>query len=163
MDNTNPPALLDLDLNSIDTSFTVVKSGMYDLIVKESSVEKTSSGEGDMWVVKLATIKEAMTQKDGSVVAPGHTLFHRVGLTQTDKYTLEGVAKNVARVVQAIKPAVLGISVRDLSDGSFATKCKLFEGRMLQAKVEALPEGRDKKTNKSLPPRNELSQFVKAT
>lgn len=156
-----PPELLDLDLSSIDTSFTVIKAGFYDLVVKESDVAENKDKTGNLWTLKLATTR-ATTDIKGNEVKEGHVLYHRVSLAPTDNYNHEAVAKNAARFIQACKPQVTGITAKDLFNGDFNTKCKVFAGRMLQAKVEALPEGVDKKTSKMLPPRNEISQLVKA-
>ena len=48
--------ILDLDLTSIDTSFPVVRGGMYDLVVKESDVIRNKADNGDLWVLKLSPI-----------------------------------------------------------------------------------------------------------
>jgi hypothetical protein len=163
MNESIPPELLDLDLTSVDTSFPVIRSGLYELIVKDSDVVRNNADNGDLWVLKLSPTTDCQDTKGAPMKAAGVTIFHRVGLSTTEKYPPEAVAKNVARVIQSIKPVVTGITTRDLFDGSFKTKCKALQGRMLQAKVEALPEGKDKSSGKSLPPRNEISQLVKAS
>lgn len=163
MNEQVPPELLDLDLSGIDTSFPVVKAGLYELIVKESDVVRNNADNGDLWVLKLSPVNDVQDVKGQPLKASSVTIFHRVGLTTTEKYTPEGVAKNVARVIQAVKPLVTGITTRDIFDGSFKVKCKSLQGRMLQAKVDALPERRDKATGKNLPPGNEISQLVKAS
>ncbi len=157
-----PQEILDLDLSTIDTSFTVIRAGLYDCVVRESSIERTSNDDGDMWVLKLSTLKPTVDVKNAPV-KEGQILFHRIGLRPTDKYSHEAIAKNTARFVQAVKPSITGIKAADLFNGEIKTKCKLFEGRMLQVKVEALPEGIDKKSGRSLPARNEVVQLVPAS
>ena len=156
-----PPELLDLDMGSFDTSFAVIKPGLYELVVKEVTVDRTADDTGDMLVAKLATTRDA-TDVKGVTVKQGHTIFHRVGLRPTDKYDHMAIAKNVARFTQALKPSV-SFKAAELFNGGLKTLCKTFEGCMIQAKVEALPEGVDKKSGRSLPPRNEISQLVKSS
>ena len=159
-----PPHLLDLDLGSIDTSFPVLKGGMYDLVIKKSEVGRNKNNDGDLWTVQLSTVKDSKGVK-GDDIKAGATVFHRVGLTPTEKYDIEGILKNVARFTQAVKPAVaikVSSFVQALQDGGIQTMVKLFEGRMVTAKLEALPEGVDKSSGRTLPPRNEISQFEKA-
>lgn len=163
MDPNIPPALLDLDLGTIDTSFPVIRGGMYELVITDATVERTAAGTGDMLTVKFATTIDVKGVKGEDYKAGKTTLFHRVGLTPTDKYDHEAIAKNVARLIQAVKPPVSGIKVVDIFNGGLATACKVLQGRMVQAKVEALPEGLDKKSGKTLPPRNEITQLVKAS
>src|SRR2546421_10633646 len=154
-----PPELLDLDLASVDTSFPVLRPGLYELVVKEASVEKTAAGDGEMLVLQLATTQPAKDVK-GNTLNPGTILFHRVGLKLTDKYDHMAIVKNVARFTQALKPQV---SMKaDVIFNGFSSACKAFVGRLLTAKIEALPEGVDKKNGRSLPPRNEISQLEKA-
>src|SRR6266487_1989904 len=155
-----PRELLDLDLSQVDTSFTVLSGGLYELVVKEASVEKTKDGQGDMLVLKLATLRPAKDIK-GQDVKEGQMVFHRVGLQPTDKYDYVAIAKNVARVTQALRPSV-SMKGEQVFNGAFASACKAFEGRTLTAKLEALPEGVDKKSGRQLPPRNEVSQLEKA-
>ena len=154
-----PPELLDLDLANVDTSFPVLRHGLYELVVKEASVEKTAAGDGEMLVLQLATTQPAKDVK-GNTLNPGTILFHRVGLKPTDKYDYLAIVKNVARVTQAMKPQV-SMKADSIFNG-FSSACKAFAGRLLTAKIEALPEGVDKKSGRSLPPRNEISQFEKA-
>ena len=159
-----PQHLLDLDLGGIDTSFPVLKGGMYDLVIKECKVAKNKAGDGDLWTIKMATVKDAKSVKNDPINA-GAVVFHRVGLTATEKYDVEGILKNVARFTQAVKPAVaikVAAFVDALQNGGIETMVKLFEGRMVTAKLEALPEGVDKSSGRTLPPRNEISQFEKA-
>jgi hypothetical protein len=156
--------LLDLDLGSIDTSFPVIKTGMADLVVKECKIERNSANDGDLWTIKSATTK-VMKGIKGEDIKEGAIIFHRISLTPTDKYDVEAILKNVARFTQAIKPQVaikVPAFINAIQDGSIATMVKLFEGRQFTVKLEALPEGVDKKSGRSLPPRNEISQFDKA-
>lgn len=163
-DQTVPPELLDLDLSSIDTSFPVVAGGLYDLVVKESDVIRNKNDNGWLWVVKLNPVNDVKDIRGQPLKAASATLFHRVSLTPTDNYDAASVAKNTARFIQAMKPTVTGITSRDLFPDAegFKVKCKAFVGRMLQAKVDALPDRKDKNTGRTLPPGNEISQFVKA-
>jgi len=155
----NEQELLDTDLSSIDTSFPVIASGIYDLVIKDSKVEPNKAGDGDLWTVQLATTTPVQTIK-GETLAPGQVVFNRMSLKPTDKYTKDAIAKNVARFLQAVKPTVAGIKASDLFDGGIKTKCKVLAGRMVRAKVDALPEGRtDKKTGKTLDASNEISKF----
>lgn len=160
---TVPQHLLDLDTGSIDTSFPVLRGGMYDLVVKSSEVGKSNDG-GPLWIIKLATIREEKGVK-GDVIKAGSVVFHRISLTQTDKYDGEAIIKNACRFMQACKPAVslkVGDFVSAINAGEAGSLVKLFEGRQVTVKIEALPEGFDKKANRQLPARNEISQFEKA-
>src|SRR2546421_9854692 len=154
-----PPELLDLVLASVDTSFPVLQPGLYELVVKEASVEKTAAGDGEMLVVQLATTQPSRDVK-GNTLNPGTVLFHRVGLKPTDKYDHLAIVKNVARVTQAMKPQV-SMKADSIFNG-FNSACKAFVGRLLTAKIETMPAGVDKKSGRSLPPTNAISQFEKA-
>lgn len=158
---TVPQHLLDLDTGSIDTSFPVLRGAMYDLVVASSEIGKSNDG-GPLWVIKLNTIREAKGVKGEDI--PKATLFHRVSLNPTDKYDGEAIVKNACRFMQACKPPV-SLKVADfvnaVNKGEAGPMVKLFEGRQVTAKVEALPEGFDKKSNRNLPARNEISQFEK--
>ncbi len=159
-----PPHLLDLDLGSIDTSFPVIKSGMVDLVIKECTIVRNSNNDGDLWTIKMATTRVQKGVK-GEDIKDGAVVFHRISLTPTDKYDVEGILKNTARFTQAVKPQVaikVPAFIQAIQDGSIAQIVKLFEGRQITCKLEALPEGVDKKSGRTLPPRNEISQFEKA-
>lgn len=155
----NEQELLDTDLGKLDTSFTVIQGGIFDLVIKENTVAPNSANDGDLWTVQLSTTTPTISIK-GEQVAPGHTLFHRISLKVTEKRTKEMIGKSAARFLQAVKPAVSGIKVADLFNGEIKTKCKILNGHMVRAKVDAMPEGRtDKKTGKSLDASNEISKF----
>lgn len=160
-----PAALLDLDLNQVDTSFPVVKGGIYDMVIKDCGVADTKAGDAKNFVFKLATTIQTEGVK-GEKFEPGHIITSQISLkTVSDKKTpvqmAEIVFKNVSRFVQAIRPTVSGITVRDIFDGSFEVKCKGYQGRQVRVKLDALPERRDQQTQKTLPPSNDIAQFIK--
>jgi len=161
-----PKSLLDLDLNSVDTSFPIIKAGIYDMVIKESSVADNKASDGKNWVFKLATTIPTDGVK-GEKFDIGHIVTSQLSLkTKSEKKTedqmKEIIVKNAARILQAIRPPVTGITGKDLFDGSFEVKCKALQGRMIRVKLDALPERKDKESGKTLSPTNDIAQFIKA-
>jgi hypothetical protein len=160
-----PAHLLDLDLNKVDTSFPVVKAGIYDVIIKEIAVVDNKAADAKNLELKLSTTTQVQGVK-GESFDVGHVINYRLSLkTKTDKLSedkmVEIVYKGVAKLLQAVRPPVDGLKVRDIFDGSLEVKCKALAGRQLRIKLDALPERRDKDTQKTLAPSNDVAQFIK--
>jgi len=157
--------LLDLDLNSVDTSFPIIKAGIYDMTIKESTVSDNKAQDGKNWVIKLATTIPTTGIK-GESFDIGQVVTTQLSLkTKSDKKTedqmKEIIVKNAARILQAIKPPVSGITGKDLFNGDFEVKCKALQGRNVRVKLDALPERRDKDSGKTLSPSNDVAQYIK--
>ncbi len=138
---------LDAEVNTIDTSYPVLRAKLLKLHVKESKKEpfkaKQMGGEVDAEriVLKLATVG---IEKDtrGRDVNPGHVITHRVTVTPLtnpdvgkNPYTSSDIAKNIAAVAQAC--GLFG------SAKSFIENPVLFQGREIMANVginKATPE-----------------------
>ena len=157
--------LLDLDLGQVDTSYPVIKGGIYDMVVKNIEVVDNKSQDGKNLKIVLATTAPT-TSVNNEKFEPGQLVTTQLSLkTKSEKRDEAGmkeiIVKRVATFLQATRPPVIGIKGSDLFDGSIATKCNVFVGRSVRIKLDALPEGRDMASGKTLPPRNEVTQFIK--
>src|SRR5262245_17528958 len=127
-DGGAPADILDVDLNTVDTKFPVIKGGLYDLKLLESSIGDNADKTGETWTLKFATTTET-TSTANELLPPGTVSFDRVGLTTTAKYTKEMIARNVGAVVQGANPKVEGMTMR-----SFRDRHKELVGRIFRVK-----------------------------
>ena len=91
-------------MSSVDTSYPVLAASMIEMQIVEAKVEPGKKNpDSQILVIVLATLAENPDHK-GGVVPAGYKLTHRIGLTETDKYTKDMLLKNLA----VLQDAALG-------------------------------------------------------
>jgi len=143
--------LLSTDLNTLDTSRTLIKAGLYDLRIAKAEVGQSSSGKR-MATLTLETTKPAKSDKDKPVEA-GHPLFTQVMLESSGGATPEIVSRNVAQLVQAVG-GIPGATLNNTDQ--WVPK---LNGKTLSAQVDLDPER--ERDGKVFDPRNNVRRFVK--
>ena len=143
---------LDIDLNSIDTSFPLIQNGaIVDLTVDKVENVQTKANS-PMLKLTLKTTTPVASVK-GDTLNAGVTVFHNINLAPTGKATGQMVAQNIAQFTQALG---LGGTLGEFINGGYMQA----QGRSVRAKIAYIPEGADK-TGVIRKAKNEISSFVK--
>lgn len=154
--------LLDLDLNSVDTSLPLLQPGVYKLQIVDSIVEPNSAGDGHIWRLRLETTEPATGMRDEQLPAR-FPIFTVLSLTPKGNATQEMIARNVASVVQALTPPLEErVPVRAIFDGSWPEVARKFVGRYVEARVGVQPERTDERTGRRFAAQNTIDRFIKA-
>lgn len=148
---TPSTSLLDEDLSSIDTSFPIVKEGIYDLELMTVEEVSTKDQQGSMVKIKFALTEDAQGVS-GDVVNKGYPIFHQIVVTPKGGLTMEMVKKSLASVLQPM-------GMKSLRDLLTAGK----QGKIVRVKLVVQPERKDKETGKTYPARNEIKTFLKVS
>lgn len=154
--------LLDMDLNTVETTLPMVQAGIYDLVVKESEViEPTDAQSPPVWKLTLATttpLQSVPTNgRPPETIDPGHPLFTQTQLAPTGKATVKMVGQNVAQIIQSVKPPLPGVKLHEIRQWH-----KQLEGRMVRCDVICQPAGVNPKTGKAYRAGNRIEQFFKS-
>src|ERR1019366_4335529 len=148
----NEALALDMDLNSIDTSFPLIAAGA----IADFQVEKieavTTKANSPMLKLTLKSTSPVASVK-GDTLNPGVTVFHNINLAPTGKATAQMVAQNIAQFTQAM--GITGTLGAFINGGYMQA-----QGRTVRVKVAYIPEGPDK-TGVVRKAKNEVSSFVK--
>lgn len=143
---------LDLDLNSIDTSFPLIANGA----IVDLSIDKveaaTTKANSPMLKLTFKTATPVQSVK-GDNMAPGVTVFHNLNLAATGKATPQMVSQNIAQLTQALG---MGGTLGEFINGGYMT----MQGKVVRAKVAYIPEGPDK-GGTLRKAKNEISSFIK--
>lgn len=157
MSDTNPPAMLSLDLNTLETSLPVIRGDKYELRIKESEIiQPDDPTKAPAWKLTLETLGPTM-DINGKPVEPGHLLFTQTQLRPTGRANWKMVAQNIASIIQALRPRI---------DGQLALPIdpwhKQVEGKIVRVSVVALP-ARDKNdgTGTQYRPSNRVDEWFK--
>ena len=149
-ENTMPP--LDLDLNTVDTSFPLIMNGELVGISIDKVENVLTAKQSNMLKLTLKTTTSTKSIKN-EVLNPGLTLFHNINLEPTGKGTWEMVVRNIASVTQ---PTGWQGNLQAFLNGGFMT----LQGARCNAKVSYVPEGPDK-TGTHRNAKNEIAAFLK--
>jgi hypothetical protein len=99
--------LLSTDLGSVDTSFPLLKEGLYDMAIESCDIVDNKEKTGKNIKIVLRTTADAQSVK-GEPLNAGMKLTTYIGLTETEKYGKEAIARNAAGFVQATRFSKLG-------------------------------------------------------
>jgi len=94
--------LLNADMSNVDTAYPVISAGLKELIIAESKQVSNKDQTGQVWELHLKTTLPDKNAKTGADVSPGFTIIHRVGLSTTEKYTIDMIRRAVAIVKEAV-------------------------------------------------------------
>jgi hypothetical protein len=143
---------LDLDLNSIDTSYPLIENGaILDFNIDKVEPRQTAGGS-PMIALTFKSTTPARAVK-GDVLQPGVSVFHNINLAATGKATPQMVTQNIAQLTQAVGwTGTLG----EFVNGGYMG----LQGRQVRAKVAYIPEGPDKK-GVVRRAKNEIALFIK--
>lgn len=151
MDTTNALPL-DIDLNSIDTSFPLIAAGA----IVDMSIDKveaaTTKANSPMLKLTFKSTTPVQSVK-GDVLPPGVTVFHNLNLAATGKATPQMVAQNIAQLTQAL---CMSGTLGEFINGGYMT----MQGKVVRAKIAYIPEGPDK-SGTLRKAKNEISSFIK--
>jgi hypothetical protein len=95
------PTQIDVDLTTVDTSYPVLAAGVYPFKVDTAIVKPNKANTGHLLELDCELLVDA-TDSKGKPIKAGYKMTHRCGLSPTDKYSLEDIAKNVATIQDAI-------------------------------------------------------------
>jgi hypothetical protein len=143
---------LDLDLNSVDTSFPLIENGaIVDFNIEKIEAKNTAVGTPMLAFIFKSTSPAKSVQ--GEVLNAGVTVFHNLNLAATGKATPMMVTQNIAQLTQAVGyTGKLG----EFINGGYMS----MQGRSFRAKVAYIPEGPDKKGIMRRA-KNEIALFIK--
>lgn len=119
--------VLDTDLGGVDTSFPLLKDGLYDMIVDSVVKERNKADDGDRLTIKVKTQQPAESQK-GEALHPGFTLTAYIGITETEKYDKGAIKRSLATFRQAM----------GLKEGAF-NPIEQYQGKVIRVKISTRP------------------------
>ena len=160
--NENEIPMLDLDLNTLETSLPVIKPGIYELVIKNAEIiQPTVAGKAPALKLTMesTTPLESVPDAEGKVtqVEVGHPFFAQTQLAPTGKASWKMVAQNIAQVTQALRPRIEGKLSLPV-DPWF----KQLEGRTVRVKVAALPSRENpKQPGSMLRATNQVDEWYK--
>lgn len=136
---------LDFNIADQDTSRPRLPAAVYEFEVANPQVEPTKDRKGQLLAMQLKTTKDnpAIT---GEVIKTGFTLYHRISLTPTPKYTIENIRRNLASFFKAA-----GMSG---SAKAILSQPAMLVGKKVQAKVSVRAE------TEQYPESNEIQYFI---
>ena len=143
---------LDIDLNSIDTSFPHIANGAIADFIVEKIEPFTTKSNAPALKLTLKTSTPVQSVK-GDTLNSGVTVFHNINLAATGKATAQMVAQNIGQFAQAVG---LTGTLGEFINGGYMTA----QGRTVRAKVAFVAEGPDK-TGTMRKAKNEISSFIK--
>lgn len=138
---------LSADVSSVDTSFPRALAGLYELTIVEAKTEPNKAQTGENFVLKLKSTGPVKCTDEQTLPPGAFTITHRVGMAVTEKYSHEGIKKNLAAIGQAAH--LSGITLRQM-----VTAPSPLIGRTVIAKVGIRPETAEFSES------NEIKQFV---
>src|ERR1700679_4010636 len=127
--------LLDADLATVDTSFPVIKKGLYDLKIVETEVKEN---ESKTLMLTYEPLEPTVSDK-GENLEAGTRVFDNINLAVTGKAKVSFIKQNVAAFVQALE-APAGWTIRRLM-----TSNPELKGCIIKARVNIQPAGPDSK------------------
>lgn len=152
--DTNLALPLDIDLNSVDTSFPQIANGeIVDFVIDKVELGSTNK-EPKVPMLKL-NLKSLTPTKavKGETLEPGIGLFHNLLLGLSGKMTKDQLVKGIASVTQA---AGWSGNLNDFINGGYMT----LQGMQVRVKVAFIPEGPDK-SGTIRRAKNEVGLFIK--
>jgi hypothetical protein len=150
--DTSTSLPLDIDLNSIDTSFPLIANGAIADFVVEKIEAGTTKANAPMLKLTLKTTSPVASVK-GDTLNAGVSVFHNINLSATGKATPQMVAQNIAAFAQAVG---LTGSLGEFINGGYMAA----QGRPVRVKVAYIPEGPDK-SGTLRKAKNEVGSFIK--
>lgn len=150
--------LSNINLSSVQTSFPLLATGLYDLTVAEMKVEQQKAPKvGNNIKIKLTT-QNPSVDIDGKQVNPGFPMFDTISLTKSFKED-GSINYDPAQKLAAFKEAVTGS--KEGSFGAPAEWAELYVGKTVQARVTYSPTSVDKRTQKDYGPQSRIDRYVK--
>jgi hypothetical protein len=138
--------ILTEDLSGIDTNIPVLREGLYDLAIVKVTRDPSKDGTKENLNIQLKTTETASSTA-GQIVQAGWSIFDCISISPTERYTIDQIKRNVAAFVQA-------------SGCRTVEPVDQFTGKIVRAKVAAVPERKDPKTGQVYPPRNEVKAYT---
>ena len=146
-DSYNPGDPFAAYASDVDTSYPIIPGSLYDLEVKKAERGKTKDEQGKKIDFELATTSDTQSIT-GEPVPAGFVIMHNIGITPTQKYTVEMVKKALGSFLQAA-----GLGSLRLSD--FMSNPSQAVDKIIRCKV-----GISKETEE-FSSRNQMKSFVK--
>jgi hypothetical protein len=119
--------LLSTDMSKVDTSFPLIKEGLYDVVVDDISLVDNKAKTGKNIMIKLKTTAQTQDVK-GNVMNPGMVLTTYIALAESEKYDKEAIKRNVATFVQSVGQGITQLAPLDQ-----------FKGKIVRVKVKVRP------------------------
>lgn len=139
-------SLLTEDLSNVPTTLPLLKESLYDLIITKVEAVPTKDGSGERLSItmKTQTVAESVT---GETINAGFPIYHNIGITPTEKYSVEMIKRSLAAFAKAVGVA----TIQPLAQ---------FEGKVVRVKLIVEQERTDEKTGKKYDARNGVKTFV---
>lgn len=138
---------LAMPASEVDTRFPRLQPDrVYRMSIASATLDKSEKTGGEMVTLKLATTKDEM-DTDGKVLHAGFSLFHRIGVTPTEKRDGKSIARDLALVLKAV--AKTTTTPRDLINNPEMLKDQIVDVKIgIQPAKDGYPES------------NKVSSFV---
>lgn len=136
--------VLDQDLTNVDTTFPLLKEGIYNLEVVSLAAVDNKDKTAKNIEIKLKTTAPCNDTK-GNEIQPGFGIFYRIPLGQTEKYSIDDIKKKLA----IFRLAALG--TKEGAFGDFAQ----YVNKIVQVKLVITVDKEGKYADK-----NEIKSFV---
>lgn len=94
-------SVLDEDLTNQDTSFPLLKEGLYDLGIDKLTIEDNKERTGQNVVIKVKTTADSVDVKDKRL-NKGFPMTTYISLTETKDYDKEAIKRNLAVFMKAV-------------------------------------------------------------
>jgi hypothetical protein len=145
--------LLDIDLNTVDTSMPLIGQGeTVDFVLFKVEQKETEKKDGLFLSIQHKSTSPAKSVKN-ETLNPGVFVFGNLMLNPTGKGTWDMVNRNIAELTQGVG---LSCTLNEFINGAW----QQLQGRLVKAKVNYIPEGPDKK-GVHRKAKNEIALYLK--